>query len=71
MTDLFSTAPRQPLAEALRPRTLDEVVGQRHLLGEGKPPGSAGETIAYICRDRTCSPPIADPERLATQLTAR
>ena len=37
MTDLFSTAPRQPLAEALRPRTLDEVVGQRHLLGEGKP----------------------------------
>nr|WP_217345084.1 replication-associated recombination protein A [Noviherbaspirillum sp. L7-7A]MBV0879303.1 replication-associated recombination protein A [Noviherbaspirillum sp. L7-7A] len=37
MTDLFSTAPRQPLAEALRPRSLDEVVGQRHLLGEGKP----------------------------------
>jgi putative ATPase len=37
MTDLFSTAPRQPLAEALRPRTLDEVVGQRHLLGQGKP----------------------------------
>ncbi|MER1968420.1 replication-associated recombination protein A [Castellaniella sp. GW247-6E4] len=26
-----------PLAEALRPRTLDEVVGQAHLLGEGKP----------------------------------
>ncbi len=26
-----------PLAEALRPRTLDEVVGQEHLLGEGKP----------------------------------
>uniref|UniRef100_UPI0033403E19 replication-associated recombination protein A n=1 Tax=Castellaniella defragrans TaxID=75697 RepID=UPI0033403E19 len=26
-----------PLAEALRPRTLDEVVGQTHLLGEGKP----------------------------------
>ncbi|MFL6717589.1 MAG: replication-associated recombination protein A [Burkholderiaceae bacterium] len=37
MTDLFSTAPRQPLAEALRPRTLDDVVGQRHLLGQGKP----------------------------------
>jgi putative ATPase len=37
MTDLFSTAPRQPLAEALRPRSLDEVVGQRHLLGQGKP----------------------------------
>ncbi|MDR0440257.1 MAG: replication-associated recombination protein A [Candidatus Accumulibacter sp.] len=26
-----------PLAEALRPRTLDEVIGQRHLLGPGKP----------------------------------
>ena len=37
MADLFRTEPRQPLAEALRPRTLDDVVGQRHLLGEGKP----------------------------------
>jgi putative ATPase len=26
-----------PLAEALRPRTLDEVIGQRHLLAPGKP----------------------------------
>ena len=26
----------QPLAERLRPRTLDEFVGQRHLVGEGK-----------------------------------
>ncbi|MCM5569357.1 replication-associated recombination protein A [Burkholderiaceae bacterium FT117] len=26
-----------PLAERLRPRTLDEVIGQRHLLGAGKP----------------------------------
>ncbi len=26
-----------PLAERLRPQTLDEVIGQRHLLGEGKP----------------------------------
>jgi putative ATPase len=26
-----------PLAERLRPRHLDEVVGQRHLLGEGRP----------------------------------
>jgi putative ATPase len=26
-----------PLAEKLRPKTLDEVVGQRHLLGPGKP----------------------------------
>src|SRR2546428_9082634 len=26
-----------PLATRMRPRTLDEVVGQRHLIGEGKP----------------------------------
>ncbi|RXZ32323.1 replication-associated recombination protein A [Oxalobacteraceae bacterium CAVE-383] len=26
-----------PLAERLRPRTLDDVIGQQHLLGEGKP----------------------------------
>ncbi|MEP7260884.1 MAG: replication-associated recombination protein A, partial [Usitatibacter sp.] len=26
-----------PLAERLRPKTVDEVVGQKHLLGEGKP----------------------------------
>jgi len=38
MTDLFgSPKPPAPLAEALRPRSLDEVVGQRHLLGPGKP----------------------------------
>jgi putative ATPase len=36
--DLFGKAqPPAPLAEALRPQTLDEVVGQRHLLGPGKP----------------------------------
>lgn len=37
MADLFSTEPRPPLAEALRPKTLDEVIGQSHLLGAGKP----------------------------------
>jgi len=37
MADLFSTEPIPPLAEALRPKTLDEVIGQSHLLGEGKP----------------------------------
>jgi len=26
-----------PLAEALRPHSLEEVVGQKHLLGPGKP----------------------------------
>ena len=27
---------RQPLAEQMRPQTLDEVIGQSHLLGEGE-----------------------------------
>ena len=27
----------RPLADRIRPQTLDEMVGQRHLLGEGKP----------------------------------
>ena len=26
-----------PLADLIRPKKLDEVVGQKHLLGEGKP----------------------------------
>ncbi|KAG4080886.1 hypothetical protein HA402_010057 [Bradysia odoriphaga] len=37
MSDLFATKAPQPLAEALRPASLSEVVGQSHLLGEGKP----------------------------------
>ena len=37
VADLFSQDPVPPLAEALRPKTLDDVVGQSHLLGEGKP----------------------------------
>jgi putative ATPase len=37
MSDLFKTAPTPPLAEALRPKTLDEVIGQSHMLGPGKP----------------------------------
>jgi putative ATPase len=37
-TDLFPvTNPATPLAERLRPKTVEEVVGQRHLLGPGKP----------------------------------
>jgi putative ATPase len=37
-TDLFEAKkPEAPLAEALRPRSLDDVVGQAHLLGPGKP----------------------------------
>ncbi len=43
MTDLFSAAAEQrlhaqaPLAARLRPRSLDDVVGQEHLVGPGKP----------------------------------
>jgi putative ATPase len=37
LADLFAQEPAAPLAEALRPKTLDEVIGQSHLLGEGKP----------------------------------
>ncbi|HUH87826.1 MAG TPA: replication-associated recombination protein A [Pusillimonas sp.] len=37
MADLFSHEPVAPLAEALRPQTLDQVIGQSHLLGPGKP----------------------------------
>ncbi len=37
-SDLFAPAvPAAPLAELLRPATIDEVVGQQHLLGAGKP----------------------------------
>ncbi len=38
MSELFANAkPQAPLAERLRPQTLDQVVGQSHLLGPGKP----------------------------------
>lgn len=38
MNSLFQPVmPQAPLAEQLRPKTLDEVVGQSHLLGENKP----------------------------------
>ena len=37
MADLFNVSPTAPLAEALRPASLDEVVGQSHLIGPGRP----------------------------------
>ena len=43
MSDLFSVAAEErlktqaPLAARLRPRTLDDVVGQEHLVGPGRP----------------------------------
>ncbi|WP_066566733.1 replication-associated recombination protein A [Snodgrassella sp. CFCC 13594] len=35
--DLFAQSPQAPLAEQLRPHTLDDVIGQQHLIGSGKP----------------------------------
>ena len=37
MSSLFQVEPAAPLAERLRPKTIDEMVGQGHLLGPGKP----------------------------------
>jgi putative ATPase len=37
MADLFARDPKAPLAERMRPAHVDGVVGQRHLLGPGKP----------------------------------
>jgi putative ATPase len=38
VSDLFGKAePAAPLAEALRPKSIDDMVGQQHLLGAGKP----------------------------------
>jgi putative ATPase len=38
MSDLFASAqPAAPLAERLRPKHIDEVIGQSHLLGAGRP----------------------------------
>jgi len=47
---LFETQAPRPLADRLRPKTLDEVVGQEHLLGVGKPIGrmKSARTITSI-----------------------
>ncbi len=37
MNDLFEQKPAAPLAESLRPQSIDEVIGQQHLIGQGKP----------------------------------
>lgn len=50
MNTLFETQAPRPLADRLRPKTLDEVVGQEHLLGVGKPIGrmKSARTITSI-----------------------
>jgi putative ATPase len=37
VTDLFNQSLNAPLAEILRPGSLDEVIGQSHLIGPGRP----------------------------------
>ena len=37
MSSLFDSTPPPPLAEALRPKAIGEVIGQTHLLAPGKP----------------------------------
>jgi len=37
MSGLFESNPSPPLAEALRPQSIEEVIGQTHLLAPGKP----------------------------------
>jgi len=37
------SSPTPPLADRIRPQTLDEVIGQRHLIGKGKPLSRAVE----------------------------
>jgi putative ATPase len=50
---LFERKSQQPLAARMRPRTLDEIVGQRHLLAPGKPlreaieKGSVGSMVFW------------------------
>jgi putative ATPase len=49
-TDLFSAAESatgRPLADRMRPRNLDEFVGQAHIVGEGKPLRQAIEMDHY------------------------
>ncbi len=41
MQSLASDKTNAPLAERLRPKTIAEIVGQRHMLGEGKPLANA------------------------------
>lgn len=42
--DLFSRQPVPPLAERMRPHSLDDVIGQQHLIAHGKPLRTAVES---------------------------
>jgi len=44
MEGLFENSLKKPLAERMRPKTLEEVVGQKHLIGRGSPLSTLIET---------------------------
>ena len=51
MTTLFESQAPRPLADTLRPQTLDEVVGQDHLLGKEAPLGrmlASGRMVSLL-----------------------
>ena len=51
MPSLFDTTVAQPLADRLRPQTIDDVVGQDHLLGADAPLGRmliTGKVSSFI-----------------------
>ncbi len=50
MTDLFTTKPKPPLAERLRPKTLEEFVGQRRREPGDPPHGGDGQRRHRQCR---------------------
>ena len=64
MSDLFARQPEAPLAERLRPHSLDDVIGQQHLIGEGKPLRVAVEGGAeFQCAVSACFRRIFRRER--------
>ena len=50
MDDLFSAqaARMAPLADRMRPRTLDEFIGQEHIVGEGRLDVYKRQTLPYL-----------------------
>ena len=48
MSDLFQVEPRRPLAEALRPKTLAEVIGQTHCWAKASRCGSRSNRASRI-----------------------
>jgi hypothetical protein len=54
------------LIDPADPRSREEA----RVLAEGKA-GREGQAVAYVCRGRTCSPPVSDPAELARMLRER